>query len=83
MFLVSGAQLRAARALVRMDQTKLAELAKVSPVTVGKLEGTDGPLNARTATLRAIQSALETAGVEFKPDGSVRLREQPAEVKAS
>ena len=82
MSLVSGAQLRAARALVRLDQTKLAELANVSPVTVGKLEGSDGPLNARTGPLRALQKALEAAGVEFIPGGA-RLREQPAEAGTS
>jgi hypothetical protein len=79
MSLVSGAQLRAGRALVRMEQTTLARLASVSAVTVGKLEGSDGPLNARASTLRALQATLEAAGVEFI-DGNrpgVRLREMP------
>ena len=73
----TGAQLRAARALVRMEQTKLAELAKVSPVTVYKAENSEGPINARTSTLRALEQVLEEAGVVFTARG-VELRE-PAE----
>jgi predicted transcriptional regulator len=79
----TGAQLRAARALTRMGQDQLAALAEVGGATVARLEGTDGPLNARAETLRRLQRALEERGVEFKPDGSVRLREQPAEAPAS
>jgi hypothetical protein len=33
------------------------------------------PIGARTDTLRRLQRVLESAGIEFKPDGSVRLRE--------
>jgi transcriptional regulator with XRE-family HTH domain len=75
MVLTTGAQLRAARALVRMEQAQLAEAAGVSVETVRRLERFDGRFNATMNTVRDLTGALETAGVEFKPDGSVRRRE--------
>jgi transcriptional regulator with XRE-family HTH domain len=79
MLLVTGAQLRAARALVRMEQEKLAEAAGVSAVTIRKLENSEGQLEGRLSTIRALQQALEQAGVEFIPGDDrgpgVRLRE--------
>jgi transcriptional regulator with XRE-family HTH domain len=79
MLLVTGAQLRAARALVRMEQEKLAERSGVSAVTIRKLENTEGQLEGRLSTIRALQQALEQAGVEFIPSDDrgpgVRLRE--------
>jgi transcriptional regulator with XRE-family HTH domain len=74
--LVTGAQLRAARALTRIGQDQLAALAEIAPATVARLEGADGPLNARAETLRRLQRALERAGVDFLPGGAVRLRSQ-------
>jgi predicted transcriptional regulator len=75
MHLPTGAQLRAARALLRLEKEQLAEMSGVSSATIRKLEAVDGPLDARTSTLRALQSVLSRGGVEFRPDGSVRLRE--------
>ena len=83
MVLTTGAQLRAARALVRMEQAQLAETAGVSVETVRRLERIDGRFNATLNTVRDLTRALEAAGVEFNPDGSVRLREQPAEAQPS
>src|SRR5579871_2268546 len=73
--LTTGNQLRAARALVGMDQTELAKKAEVSPVTIGAMErkGT-GPIGGRYETVRAIQRVLEAAGVEFLNDGQPGVR---------
>jgi transcriptional regulator with XRE-family HTH domain len=78
MSLETGAQLRAARAMLRMEQEGLAQAAGISANTIRRMEGFDGPIGARTDSMRRLQRALEAAGVEFRPDGSVRLRE-PAE----
>ena len=80
MALVAGPQLRAARAMARLDQDRLAALAGVATATVQRLEDQNGALNARAATLRALQRALEAAGVEFIDDGrpGVRMREPSA-----
>ena len=76
-------QIRAARAALRMEQEQLAAAAGVSVNTVKRIEATDGTIPARLETVQKLERALEAAGVEFKPDGSVRLREQPAEAPAS
>ncbi len=65
---MTSEQLRAARAMARMEQSALAEAAGVSVETIKRLEKMDGDLSAtRVATLKALQSALEAAGVIFVP----------------
>jgi len=77
--MLTADQVRAARALLRMDQTDLARKAKVSVETIKRLEKIDGPLvNAKAGTLDAIKRALEAAGVIFVAENGegpgVRLR---------
>ena len=60
-----------ARAGARLTVRQLAEMARVSPNTVTRIEG-DQPAN--TSTVGALRAALETAGVEFLDNGGVRLR---------
>ena len=72
--MLTSEQVRAARALKRMDQSGLADIAGVSVETIKRLEKLNGPLlSANGKTLSAIQTALEAAGVEFI-EGGVRLR---------
>ena len=70
-------QLRAARGLLDLSQSGLAELANVSSMTVKRAEGSGSPYPSET-TIRSIRSALEAAGVEFIPENGggagVRLR---------
>ena len=74
---VSTRQIKAARALLGWSQEKLAAMARVSVPTVKRLEAVDGPLGGRADTSYRLQTALETAGIEFtNGDASgVRLRE--------
>src|SRR3954452_984408 len=67
----TGAQIRMARAAVRLSVRELAAEARVSPNTITRLE-TDGTSNA--STLAAVERALEAAGVEVLPDNAVRLK---------
>jgi predicted transcriptional regulator len=80
MALVTGEQLRAARAMLRMEQEALAEAAGVSANTIRRMEGFNGPIGARTGTLRQLQRVLEEAGVEFTNGDrpGVRMREPTA-----
>jgi transcriptional regulator with XRE-family HTH domain len=80
MALVTGAQLRAARGLLRMEQEKLAEISGISAATIRKLENSEGRLEGRLSTIRALQHALEQAGIEFQDDNrpGVRMREPSA-----
>lgn len=70
---ITPAQIRAARALLRLDQTELAERAKVSVVTIRRLEAEHGLERVAPATFGSVRSVLEQAGAEFIP-GGVRRR---------
>ena len=77
--MVEAAQVRAARALVGLSQTKLAEKAGVPVSTINELE-TGAPDSIANEAADKIRIALETAGAVFIPkDGGggigVRLRE--------
>jgi transcriptional regulator with XRE-family HTH domain len=61
-------QLRAARALLRWSQQVLAGASTVSAPTIKRLEAMDGELSGHTATIRALEDALEAAGVVFIPE---------------
>lgn len=73
--MITGTQLRMARAALKWGVRDVAREAKVSPATVTRIEA-DHPANA--STLSTIQAALEAAGVIFiasNGDGpGVRLR---------
>jgi len=78
--MISGIQIRAARALLGWDQSKLAEVAGVSIITVKRLEGAGEDIHAQFATVMKVKSAFENAGVLFlgKESGlgyGVRLRD--------
>ncbi|MBE2181613.1 MAG: transcriptional regulator [Chthoniobacterales bacterium] len=62
---ITGAQIRAARALVRWSAGQLAEAAKIGLMTVRRAEATDGAVGITDANAHAIRTALEAAGVEF------------------
>lgn len=55
-------QCKMARAALGLGVRELAELAKVSPDTIARLERGD---DLRERTVDAIRAALEAAGVEF------------------
>ena len=63
-----GAQVRMARAALRLGIRELAQLADVSPTTVTKIEA-DQPTNRNS--IRAVQAALETSGIEFIQENGV------------
>ena len=62
--MILPAQIRAARALLGIDQTKLSELAKVGTSTVKRIE-LASTISGTARTLSKIQTALESAGIEF------------------
>ena len=74
---ITADQIRAARALLRLDQAELAARAKISVVTVRRLEVAGGTQVA-PETLAGVRAVLEQAGAEFIPDG-VRRRAAPAD----
>jgi transcriptional regulator with XRE-family HTH domain len=67
-------QIRAARALLRLDQAEVAQRAHVSVVTIRRLEAPDGGERVAPATLDSVRAALEQSGAEFIPQGVRRRR---------
>jgi len=68
---LDATQCKMARAALGIGVRELAARAVVSPDTVSRLEKGER-LHQRTVI--AIREAMEAAGVEFLPDGGVRLR---------
>jgi transcriptional regulator with XRE-family HTH domain len=68
--MITGAQIRAARALVGWKQTELAERAGVSEISIKNIER--GATDPRASTLQLIQTAFEHADVVFLEPGDQR-----------
>jgi transcriptional regulator with XRE-family HTH domain len=69
-------QIRAGRAALGWTAAKLGEAAGIAPRTVLRIEAEKGVPQTTTGTLAKIQSALETAGIEFigTPDDGPGIR---------
>jgi predicted transcriptional regulator len=63
--MITAAQLRAARALLGIDQRQLALLAGVSLPTIQRMESSRGDVRSMVATLTRVVDALDAAGVEL------------------
>jgi len=65
--MISGAQLRAARALLDMDRKALAELSGVSLPTIQRMESANGVVGGTVDTLMKVVEALEQAITRVRP----------------
>lgn len=76
--MITAGQLKAARALLGIEQRMLAEMAGVSLPTIQRMEASDGTVRGNVDTLTKVVDALERAGVELLYVGGrgVRLREK-------
>jgi transcriptional regulator with XRE-family HTH domain len=87
--MITANQLRAARALLDIDQRQMAELADLSVPTIQRMEASDGVIRANVDSLMKLISALEHGGIELINPGAasatggrgVRLREHVAKPK--
>ena len=68
--MITAAQIRAARALLGMDQRHLAEAAGLSVPTIQRMEGSAGQVRGNVESLVKVVEALETAGVELIGEGA-------------
>ena len=80
--LTTGNQLKAARALAGIEQSKLAEAAKLNVNTIRNMEAAGaGPIAGRSVNVQSVQRALEMEGVEFlnhgEPGVKLRRRVEP------
>jgi transcriptional regulator with XRE-family HTH domain len=79
---ITPEQIRAARALLRLEQAELAERAHVSVVTIRRLERARGSARVAPGTLMGVRKVLEQAGAEFVPDGVRRRRAARPDARA-
>ena len=68
--MLTAAQLRAARALLGIDQKELAERAGVSLPTIQRMEASDGNVRGVVDTLTKVVEALDRAGIELIGDNA-------------
>ena len=60
--MITAAQLRAARALLGIDQRKLAELSGLSVPTIQRMEASEGVIRGNVDSLMKLVGALDAAG---------------------
>lgn len=68
--MITAAQMRAARALLGMDQKTLAELSGLSVPTIQRMEASDGTVRGVVGSLTKVVEALEGAGIELIGEGA-------------
>lgn len=66
--MITAAQMRAARALLGIDQRQLAELSGVSLPTIQRMEASAGNVRGVVDTLTKVVEALNRAGVDLIGD---------------
>jgi transcriptional regulator with XRE-family HTH domain len=69
--MITGAQMRAARALLGIDQRDLAERSSLSLPTIQRMEASDGVVRGNVDSLMKLVGALAAAGIELIGEGAV------------
>ncbi|MBK1717058.1 helix-turn-helix domain-containing protein [Thiocystis violacea] len=83
--MITSTQVRAARALLGIDQRRLAQAAGLSLPTIQRMEGSAGQVRGNVESLVKVVEALERAGIELIGEGQasagggrgVRLKSPP------
>lgn len=81
--MITAGQVRAARALLGLDQRQLAELSGLSLPTIQRMEASDGVIRGNVDSLMKLVNALTAAGVELIGDGIASGRGVRVAIKAS
>ncbi|HHY49550.1 MAG TPA: helix-turn-helix domain-containing protein [Alphaproteobacteria bacterium] len=68
--MITSAQMRAARALLGIDQRRLAELSGLSLPTIQRMEASQGTIRANVDSLMKLIAALDAAGIELIGEGA-------------
>lgn len=69
--MITAPQLKAARALLGIDQRTLAEAAELSLPTIQRMEGSDGLIRGNVDSLMKLVTALDRLGLELINEGAV------------
>jgi transcriptional regulator with XRE-family HTH domain len=84
--MITAAQLRAARAMLHMDQRTLAKLSDLSLPTIQRMEASEGVIRGNVDSLMKLVAALDANGIELISDNAtsssggrgIRLKRPPA-----
>ena len=68
--MLTAGQLRASRALLGLDQRKLAEAAGLSLPTIQRMEASEGVIRGNVDSLMKLVAALEALGLELIADNA-------------
>lgn len=68
--MITAGQMRAARALLAMDQRELAELSGLSLPTIQRMEASEGVIRGNVDLLMKLIAGLESAGVILIGEGT-------------
>ena len=68
--MIIGGQLRAARALLSLDQRDLAERSGLSLPTIQRMEACEGVIRGNVDSLMKLISGLDAAGIELIGEGA-------------
>ena len=69
--MITGSQLRAARALLNLDRRSLAELSGLSLPTIQRMESAEDVVGGSVESLMKVINALKSAGIELIGDDEV------------
>jgi transcriptional regulator with XRE-family HTH domain len=69
--MITAMQLKAARALLGMDQKTLAEASGLSLPTIQRMESSEGTIRGNVDSLMKLVGALNAAGIELIAEGTV------------
>jgi transcriptional regulator with XRE-family HTH domain len=72
--MITASQLRAARALLKLDQRQLAALAGLSVPTIQRMETSADLVRGQVDSLMKVVTALDLAGIELIDRGADSLR---------
>lgn len=84
--MITASQVRAARALLAIDQRELAARSGLSLPTIQRMETSDGVIRGNVDSLMKLVAALDAAGLELISDNAtstgggrgVRLKGSPS-----
>jgi transcriptional regulator with XRE-family HTH domain len=75
--MITAAQMRAARALLGLDQRRLAERAGLSLPTIQRMEASEGVVRGNVDSLMKLVDALAANGIELIGEGATSSRGWP------
>jgi len=69
--MITGTQMKAARALLNLDQRELAEISQLSLPTIQRMEASDGTVRGNVESLVKVINALHESGVDLINEGDI------------